>query len=597
MSMFEELKRRKVFRIGVTYIIAAWVVVQVASIAFPVFEAPAWALRVFIFICLLGFPLALALAWSLEMTADGVRVDQPSVGTKRFYSVVAALAILAIAWFEFGQPSYRASDVPADGEVSVAVLPFANMSGDPEQEYFSDGMTEEILNVLAAIPELNVAARTSVFQFKNQAADVRDIGRTLGVSHIIEGSVRRQGEQVRVTAQLIRVADGFHVWSENYDRKIDNIFALQDDIAQRIAEQFEVSLGGKQDVVRSDIPPEAYDEYLKGRDVYRRRGDVDEMVYHFERAVALAPDFADGWASLALANELVVWTDNPDIRLALWNSLEEMERAANRAAELAPEAPMTLHALGNVERCKGNYAAAIAYYRRALARDPSYSFGLEDLSEMLLYVGKDEEATAIARQLVALDPFVRVFRWRLLQAGLVRGDFSIMQEARDAASRAGVEETGPAGRAYHLALGNQYVYTLSENRIEAAREAMEKGLAAGEPWAERAKLYFDWAVDGDQRLEDKILASDLPMEYLAIAGRDEAYFDKLMLTVDHGGVYGFFAELRNPVSHRLLVTDRAKQLLRDYGYERYWREQGWPELCRPLGEDDFECGPQVAAAD
>ncbi len=238
MSLFAELKRRNVIKVGAAYlVVVAWLVVQAASIGFPAFDAPPWALRVFIFVALLGFPISLVLAWVFDVTADGVKADFGARGGKLIFVAAAALAALAVGWYLKGQPSYRASDVPADSSPSVAVLPFANVSGKPDEDYFSDGMTEELLNVLARLPKLKVAARTSVFEFKGKGGDVRAIGRRLGVSHIVERSVRREDEQARVTAQLIRVADGFHVWSESYDRELESVFALQDDIARHIAGQ------------------------------------------------------------------------------------------------------------------------------------------------------------------------------------------------------------------------------------------------------------------------------------------------------------------------------------------------------------------------
>ena len=197
MSLLDELKRRKVFKVGAAYLVVAWLAVQAASIGFPAFDAPPWALRVFILIALLGFPIAVVMAWVFDFTREGVKLDVDASGSKRLFAVAALLIVLALGWYFYGQPSFRKGD-PATpvggGPNSIAVLPFANIGGKADEDYFSDGMTEELLNVLAKIPKLNVVARTSVFEFKGKGGDVREIGRKLGVSHIVEGSVRREGE-------------------------------------------------------------------------------------------------------------------------------------------------------------------------------------------------------------------------------------------------------------------------------------------------------------------------------------------------------------------------------------------------------------------
>ena len=245
-NFFAELKRRKVFKVGAAYLIVAWLAVQAASIGFPAFDAPPWALRIFILIAFLGFPIAVVMAWVFDIHREGVKLDASASGSKALFAVAVLLIVLALFWYFYGQPSFRKGDVATPttaGHNSIAVLPFVNISGKPDEDYFSDGMTEELLNVLAKIPKLNVVARTSVFEFKGKGGDVREIGRKLGVSNIVEGSVRRDREQVRVTAQLVRVADGFHIWSETYDRKLESVFALQDEIAQRIGAALKLSLG------------------------------------------------------------------------------------------------------------------------------------------------------------------------------------------------------------------------------------------------------------------------------------------------------------------------------------------------------------------
>jgi len=364
-----ELRRRKVFKVGAAYLVVAWLVVQAASIGFPAFDAPPLVLRVFILVALLGFPIAVMMAWMFDVTPEGVKLDTSTSGSKRLFAVAALLIVLALGWYFYGQPTFRKGDLatPTTADKnSIAVLPFANMSGKTDQDYFSDGMTEELLNVLAKVPQLKVVARTSVFQFKDKGGDIREIGRKLGVTNIVEGSVRRDGQDVRITAQLVRAADGFHIWSETYDRKLEGVFALQDDIARKIGDALKVSLGVTAPVsARAPIDPAAYDEYLKGRALMRERRDLPSAIAHLKAAVAKAPEFAAAWSSLSLTYEVSFWFTTRMTPSLAAEFLKGQEAAAARAAAFDPDAATTEHALGNVARAQFHYADAERHYRRA----------------------------------------------------------------------------------------------------------------------------------------------------------------------------------------------------------------------------------------
>src|SRR5437762_1965525 len=432
-NFFSELKRRKVFKVGAAYLIVAWLAVQAASIGFPAFDAPPWALRIFILIALLGFPIAVVMAWVFDVTREGVKLDAGPSGSKGLFAAAVLLIVLALGWYFYGQPSFRKGDVATPttaGHNSIAVLPFVNISGKLDEDYFSDGMTEELLNVLAKIPKLNVVARTSVFEFKGKGGDVREIGRKLGVSNIVEGSVRRDGPEVRITAQLVRVADGFHIWSETYDRKLESVFALQDEIAQRIGAALKLSLGVSAPVgARAPIDPEAYDEYLKGRALMRQRSDLPSAIAHFKKAVAKAPEFAAAWSSLSLAYEVSFWYTahmTPAVGAEL---LAGQAAAAERAAALEPDAATTEHALGNVARAQFHYADAERHYLRAMQIDPSYPDVREDYSEVLYEVGRLEDSMRAARQLVTLDPYFGIGWNRILRNAIALDRRAEVEEA------------------------------------------------------------------------------------------------------------------------------------------------------------------------
>lgn len=584
MSVFAELKRRKVIKVGGAYLVVAWLAVQAASIGFPAFEAPQWALRVFIFVCLLGFPVTLILAWAFDVTPEGLMAAPSSRATVAFLLAAGALAALAVVWYFRGQPSYRASDtLPIEGP-SVAVLPFANLSGDPGQEYFSDGMTEELLNVLAQVPKLKVAARTSVFEFKGRGGDVREIGHRLGVSHIVEGSVRRDREQVRVTAQLVRVADGFHVWSESYDREVAGVFALQDDIAKHVAEQLESRLGvAEMPAARVAIDPVAYDEYLQGRTLFRQRKDLPSAIAHLRASVTRAAEFAPGWAALSLAYDVARSYTTPDQRSMLGDILTNMRDAGEHAAEQAPTTALTLHALANVARAQTRYADAEELYLRAQEADPTYPDVREDYAELLNNVGRLQDSLIAARQLLELDPYVANFWWRIASIGTSEDRRELVDEARE--RMLAIDPKFPFG-----ALAAFYL-EFWQARIEPARDALAEAVRVSPALSTEQDL-FDWS-EGNPGFDDSqarraILGRPDRAAYAAHRGDADLYF---AIYDDEQTHFNFYLYLAMPVARALVADPRAKEMLRRFGFVDYWREKGWPSLCHPVGADDFECGP------
>ena len=307
MSFFNELKRRNVFKVGVAYVIVAWLLAQVADLMLENFGAPDWVMKTFLGFLFIGFPLALLFAWAFELTPEGVKresqVDRTQsittqTGQKLNHAIMVIMAI-ALAWFAWdrfgaapessapaGEPAVAAAEpasAPAASVKSLAVLPFVAMSSGADDEYFADGLTEEILNSLAQLPELLLTARTSSFHFKGQDIPVQEIATTLGVQHIVEGSVRRSGDRLRVTAQLIRAADGFHLWSENYDSTSEDTIQVQEDIALKIAEAMNVVMDDdKREAMRKAglRNVEAFVNYQKAQELYGdAHGEVNQIEY------------------------------------------------------------------------------------------------------------------------------------------------------------------------------------------------------------------------------------------------------------------------------------------------------------------------------
>jgi TolB-like protein len=345
-KFFDELKRRNVVRVGIAYIVVCWLVFQVGEILFPEFGAPDWVFKTVILLLAIGFPFALIFAWAFELTPDGIKKTRDvnvatsvtaSTGRKLDFVIIAAL-VLALGYFIWerqvpGEPSLHEPDAavePVAAETgdnpkeaaqeprrSIAVIPFVNMSSDKEQEWFADGLTEEILNSLARAPDLLVAARTSSFTFKGSNEDIPTIAASLGVDHVLEGSVRRSGDRLRVTAQLVRAADGFHLWSENYDRAVDDMIDIQEDVAIEIANALETAMDPEQlaemmSSGTSSVP--AFEAYLAGLAVGESQfatGDIYDFLNArdaYERAIELDPEFARAYWRLSIfwRNQLTV---------------------------------------------------------------------------------------------------------------------------------------------------------------------------------------------------------------------------------------------------------------------------------------------------
>jgi TolB-like protein len=326
MSLFDELKRRNVFRVSIGYIGTAWLLLQVVDLVLDNVNSPDWVVQVFMLALAIGFPLAIFFAWAFEITPEGIKKEKDidrsqsivtKTGRKLDFSIMLVMAV-ALGWFawdKFATPPetsemptavaqiesathQETAPEPAAPGKSIAVLPFANMSDDASNEYFSDGISEEILNALAKVKELKVAGRTSSFAFKGRNEDLRLIGETLGVSHILEGSVRKAGNKVRITAQLIQVEDGFHLWSDTYDRELTDIFAIQDEIAAAILEQLKTALLGGQSIATTRADTQAYDLYLLARQrIYtRNRLQLESALELLNQALEIDPGFAPAWA-------------------------------------------------------------------------------------------------------------------------------------------------------------------------------------------------------------------------------------------------------------------------------------------------------------
>jgi TolB-like protein len=434
MTFIAELKRRNVIRMAGLYLVGAWLVVQVSSTVLPMFGAPDWIARSIVIVLMIGFVPTLIVSWVFELTPDGLKRDaevkpEESIApqtARRMDRAIIVVLLLALAYFGFDKfvlaPRREATQIAQAihsvaqtvSRNTIAVMPFLNLSGDPKQEYFSDGMTEEILNALANVPKLEVTARTSVFSLKGQRHDVREIGRMLGVAYVLEGSVRQADDEVRITAQLIRTDNGFHMWSQNYDRKLEHVFALQAEVAGDIAQALKLPLGIGGDAAlvsqRTD-DSQAYALYLQARAAYRERGDgTQRSIDLYHAALARDTKFAPAWAGLCGSLNVLPWYLPENRKAEIPQVQRDAETACDRAIALAPDLASPHIMLGNLYTNEWRWAEAEQHFQRAQAlapNDPEFYFAYTD---WLGAQGRIDEALQAARHAVALDPMAPMYR-------------------------------------------------------------------------------------------------------------------------------------------------------------------------------------------
>ena len=418
-EFLQEVKRRNVFRVAIVYIIAGWLTMQVVDVMFPALNIPAWVTSLVAALLLIGFPFAVIFAWAFELTPEGIKrekdvdrsqsiTDQTGQKLNRTIIVILTVAVGFLLLDKFFLPEGGEGPV-AEIKPSIAVLPFVNMSDDRDNEYFSDGLSEELLNLLAKIPQLHVAGRTSSFQFKGDNKDLRQIGEMLNVANVLEGSVRQSGTRLRITAQLINADTGYHLWSETYDRELTDVFAIQDEIATNVVDALRLKLLGEEVpfLAHGTENVEAYNLYLQARYLADRTTEADLLnaIEALKRAVEIDTEYAQAYALLAESTQWLivgfVGADHTD----LVDGFAEVNQYADTALRLDPDLPEALMAKGNaILSNEFNYGLATEYYRRALEIDPNNVDVTGWLAFLFMAQGEHEQAIAMMRRIVALDP-------------------------------------------------------------------------------------------------------------------------------------------------------------------------------------------------
>lgn len=590
MSFVEELKRRNVVRVGLAYAVIGWVLAQIAEFAFENFGAPEWVLKSFVVLLLLGLPIVLFLAWAFEVTPEGIKLEKdvdrsqsitPKTGRKLDRMIIGVLAI-ALAYLAYDKFSGEESNVVSDEEQSIAVLPFANMSDD--SDHFADGLTEELLNLLAQNRDLKVAGRTSSFAFKGKNEDLRAIGETLGVSKVLEGSVRRSGDQVRITAQLINVEDGFHIWSATYDNAMADIFAVQDKVAGAITDALQLHLTPV--AKRFTNNPDAYALYLEAVALsgLGDEADVPNAIEILNRATTLDPQFAKAFELKALFHWISAgWFVSADIgrervyeaattALAIdptlaaaaslartshptdWSWIQELD-----ALETLLESDRSVRVLdtyGYDLGVSGYFAEAEKMHKEVLARDPLSANAWWRLAEVLMGQGRIDEAKQAAQKANGLNPM----------GGWDAGLQTLVMQALSSG------DDPEAIRLMNTMFDPEYFLSPSAEAFVAAMRDPENGRASLREWVE-------YRIANDPMVIDAILARsyyltfgylDLYTEALDSYGQPGIGWSDAEVLESYGI---FFSAAGYRATQHFL--DRAKAT----GLFALWDHRGAPDFC------------------
>lgn len=608
-NLFTELKRRNVFKVATVYAVVSWLILQVLNSVVPIIEAPEWVSKVILIMLVAGFPIALLFAWAFEMTPEGVKQTDSKLARPYGLAVLTAGLLAAGAWYYFGAaPTTESAPaaqlealstpaLPTAEDKSIAVLPFVDMSAAGDQEYLGDGITEEILNVLVRSRDLRVVGRTSSFAFKGKNQDLRAIGEALGVAYILEGSVRKAGERVRVTAQLVKASDGFHLWSETYDRTLSDIFALQDEIAASISTALETSLdfGGANLSASRTTNAQANELYLQGLAALKARGDsVAYATLLFRAATDLDPDFAAAWSSLGFAYNQMNFPDA--LRTETLSAYRDdlIEEYIEKALTLNPHDTTAHHLKANLHRKKKEWTEAEAEYLLALDASPQSAAIYEDYAEFLQNVGRLADALEAGRKSYEYDPLTPLYISAYADVLMTMGRYEEAAAYYDLAMQQDDEYwfgpwailhsrlmQGRYGEALNLIsdpLSSRYRLRGFFRALIDYGEGKVKMLPKNTSFNPENTSTNRWLISYENEASAIVLVN---LDQLNVAW--DKIFSSRGNNIKDSVLTQFFSVLwGRPDFHDYVAKE---------GLVAYWRESGkWGDMCRPLGDDDFECG-------
>jgi TolB-like protein/tetratricopeptide (TPR) repeat protein len=599
--LLRRVKDHRIAQWAVGYVAVAYGIQHAVTLTSEAFKWPDSIIRISMLLLALGLPLAITLAWYHGGKANH-RISGPEL------SILSVLLVgVSILFYAFVRPSpeslqaaapivqeasvttARAAAASPKGAVSVAVLPFLDLSPGKDQEFFSDGMTEEITAALAKVPDLRVVARTSAFEFKGKNVNIKTMGQELGATHLIEGSVRKAGNRVRITAQLIKADDGTHIWAEDYDRELTDVFAIQEDIARAITASLHMTLGlkpGENLVSSRSSDTKSYEDYLHAKALFRSRGvGAPQAESLLAEVVARDPDYASAWALLAEVYSHVPNFDPAfrkgsvlELSRVADAALQKVRTTASRTIQLDPRNADADLALGYAEESHGLWLDAEQSFKQALALDPLNPDALNWYSEFLGATGRVREAVAIRQRLREVEPLVPVFN---------ANTAAILWVAGENDKALSVALTMPPGNFRGLNLAR--IYAAMGRTKEAADAILSMPPDAGLPGTLDAAAQLLSMGSVPAAAEKLPHLGELSFVYLYTA-HPELALEFSEHEVDGGWFPAHdvmllsqadFAHTRNSV--------RFKDLVRKAGLVDYWRARGWPELCHPTTGDDFEC--------
>ncbi len=513
MSFFSELKRRHVVQVGIAYLIVAWGAAQVAELVLDTFDTPGWVMQAILVALGLGVPVALVLAWIYELRADGLHKESET----------------AEVTGQGAAPAIGAVEKSVEHE-SIAVLPFVNMSSDTEQEYFSDGIAEELLNLLARIPELRVAARTSAFSFKGKDVEIPEIAQRLQVAHVLEGSVRKAGNKIRITAQLVKAENGYHLWSETWDRTLEDIFAVQDEIAAEVVQQLKLTLLKASPTV-VETNPEAYALYLQARHLARLQtaAAYEQALALLEQVLAIAPDYAPAWAERAgVFNKQASYGLTPcDVGVA------HAREAARHALAIDPRCARAHAEIGYAAISNNrDFADAARHFLAALAIDPDDLEILSRAAKIALNMGRLDAARELLGYIIERDPVNPAIRFDLGYLHYCSGELDAAIEQWQTALRLSPDQIGS-----RMALG---IALLAKGQVAAALESADQEKNTFYRLLGHALVYFKMGrqMEADTALAELIADHQLGGAYniavlLAWRGEMDPAFDWLEKALEY----------------------------------------------------------------
>jgi TolB-like protein/Flp pilus assembly protein TadD len=596
--LWRRINEHKIVQWSVAYVALAYAIQHAVVLTSDAFEWPHIVQPISMLLLGFGAPVVMTLAWYHGQKASR-RISGPELTI-----ITLLLVTSSLLFYVFVKPAGEASAPPSAAQrsaptpagISLAVLPFVNLSSDKEQEFFSDGMTEEITSALAKISGLNVVARTSAFQFKGANKDMRAIGQALGASHLIEGSVRKDGNQIRITAQLIKADDGTHLWTESYDRELKGVFAIQEEIATAIAASLRVPLGlkeGQSLVSNRTIDTDSYQDYLRAKALVRGRGPLEpggpltQATALLQHVVERNPDYAPAWSLLGLAYSLI-----PPFTSAGGNGLidqfrpiaqdvySKAEAAAQQATRLDPGNADGYVVLGLQRFLRGDLVEAEDLFQRAFSLDPTNPDALHQYGGVLAVAGRLKAALPVRLRLQAQEPLVPIFSQ--ITAVLLWD----MGRSEEALTMLKPLSPSPYGR---LWLAMVYASTARYQEAANALQEVPPGFLAPEALKEAVRLLRTAPAKPDS-VQPSLSRGFLGFVYLFVGVPDRG-IDYLENFADTGypflgnGISQFWGPAYAPARH----TQRFKNFARKAGLVAYWRARGWSDLCHPTTGDDFAC--------